>query len=597
MSNKNCVNCNVPLNAPYRFCGKCGTRQPQQQQPQKAVQNKSSNTPKHKVCPNCNETNSFLVRFCTKCRYDFTTGAVPQQAAGLSEELRRKNSLFDKQENVTKYRKHVRDAADDGVLEDFEIEELKRLRDKLKISEELHQKLLGEYNLILGVPFSLELEVSSFNRLKAGFRGEGFLQIKATEYLNNLTIYGHSATQENQVKKSIFPRLRPGAGSKRWSIKIMPDTPGMYSIEFLVHVETRDGQIGWFSNKTHIQLDVPPKDAQVQNVNINFGDDAIAQLSDIQLATQSASESGYITKKHWINIEFQAELEIQAQQWLREKTSDDDTLTESDTIPPISQSMPPISQTIPPKEPKPEPKPVGPVRLDVLSGKPIKKCVISRTFNKTEKVIELIAKNHATFGHHTELPDMQILVEPIHQMTMEDPNLRKSLRISRRHFALSIERDKAYYVELSSGNGTTKDGQRLTRDQKLEIPSIQSLELAGVLEIDAERINDSVGKPSSIAIHRKNSNPNKVHVMVEKELGLWPNTPTLIGHSSRGTLTAPVRFFVDEESNLCLMNTNAGSCKIEGPGGISQDIQNNHFVVLKGKGLVIYIDNEMLILE
>ena len=39
--------------------------------------------------------------------------------------------------------------------------------------------------------------------------------------------------------------------------------------------------------------------------------------------------------------------------------------------------------------------------------------------NGEGKSIEGVAKEIASFGHHTTKPDMQILVEPIHSMTMD----------------------------------------------------------------------------------------------------------------------------------------------------------------------------------
>ena len=234
--------------------------------------------------------------------------------------------------------------------------------------------------------------------------------------------------------------------------------------------------------------------------------------------------------------------------------------------------------------------------LDILTGKPLYKFKIYRKFEGYQKEIECIAKNDATFGHHTELPDMQILVEPILEMTMEDPNLQKSLRISRRHFSLLIEDKKAYYVELSSGNGTSRRGKRLQLHQKLEIQGLEALNIAGVLDIDVERVDDETGNPSSIVIHRNNSNPNKIHAMIHHKIGLWPLTSKFVSHVKKGRVMAPACLFINETSHVCFMNLSSQDCRIEAVN-VNKKLSPNESVVLKGKDIVIYIDSEILVLE
>ena len=461
-------------------------------------------------------------------------------------------------ENIAIYKQHMEDVAEDGILEDFEVHFLNEKRKELQISEQLHEELLGKYTLIRGVPFQLDLNSDSFQQIEQNF--VGYMRVKVTEALHEMIVYTHCNILNHPIHQSNIRRLRPQSGYKDISVCMIPYQSGSYVFEILIKVITKEQQVGWYINQTPIDVLISTSQGGVKHVQLKIEDTLSNTSKDV---SQSV----------WSNLAFVAEHPDDAEIWLKNKQSTQDEPVQKEE----NASLKSTFSIMPP--------------MDLLSGTPLQKCKIT-LIEETEKQIECIVKSKVSFGHHTTLSDMQILVEPIHSFTNDDPNLAKSLQISRKHFEISFEENSIYFSDLGSSNGTFFNKQRLKRQERITIENRIPLTIANVLDIEIERINDSNGMPSAAIIHRVNSNPNKCHVILHQQLGLWFEQNFELGQSVSEDKMAPLSLFCNERNELCLQNNQFFRCTILETNGNTIQLEKQQSIILKGSTLLIEVNEE-----
>ena len=133
--------------------------------------------------------------------------------------------------------------------------------------------------------------------------------------------------------------------------------------------------------------------------------------------------------------------------------------------------------TVPPKvEPEPEPEPVGPQRMDVASGRPVKNAMITLNIDNKEFVLFIFTRDELFFGRDGNRSDV-VAIEPVQPHHLHAENIQKE-------HAHQFPSHEHLYREWSTddsgcgrGNGTTLNGRKLAPETDsgcLTTPSLSS---------------------------------------------------------------------------------------------------------------------------
>ena len=580
--NSTCVKCSAPLRPNAKFCTICGEKQPVREKRQEMMH-----------CPQCGTDRKTGYNFCTKCNYDFKNerpSALSQSS--IPQKVQTARGL-DLPQNVKQYKTHIAEYAEDGVLEAFEEKQLNQHQQRLKISDAKHRELLQAFpDLIIGIPFNFQLEIGSFKSLKTGHRGMGIVRFTADRSFSDCIIYGWSATDYNKIDKKRCFTIRANI-SERWTMGIEPKIPGSYDMEYVLEFKLRSGKRVYFKNRTPILLMVPKEGDTIQNVNISFGDKAIAQFKDGMPIPSQTSNSGFRQQDSWQDIEFSPILVEEFNYWKSEKSGQAyvEFKERRSLVNPNPSGL--SFQEVVEKVPEPD----GPEHYDTLVGAPLTSFEVVWEYGGIDNRTQVCLKDKVVFGRpFGGQADFKLSVEPIKDYAIvngkpKDPNLQKTFRVSAAHMQLGINTNGVYMIDKSS-NGTKINNTRVQKSKPVNITTKTMVALGDVLDLTVQPLFEKSGITGGVLVRRPKNSTHKSYIMVNGTVGIWPMLSTLFGDVCKGGVEAPLLLERKRNGNVVLKNNRVSECIVE-----TQALSIQDSIVLKGDKIVLFLDDKVLSLE
>jgi len=132
--------------------------------------------------------------------------------------------------------------------------------------------------------------------------------------------------------------------------------------------------------------------------------------------------------------------------------------------------------------------------------------VVQWNYEGEERTTFLHAKHTLEFGRESTC-DVCLRVEPVES----EKNKEATLKISRRHFRLSVENDTVQIIDLGSAYGTNVDASKLETNKPFVLRSAETVTVADVLRLSV-RIEKSDDKIHAVRLRRVNNLPGTEYI-------------------------------------------------------------------------------------
>jgi len=132
--------------------------------------------------------------------------------------------------------------------------------------------------------------------------------------------------------------------------------------------------------------------------------------------------------------------------------------------------------------------------------------VVQWNYEGVERTTILYAKQTLEFGRESTC-DVCLRVEPVEV----EENKEATLKISRRHFRLSVENGAVHIVDLGSAYGTSVDSSKLEANKPVSLRSAETVMVADSLRLSV-RIEKSDGKINAVRLRRMNNLPGTEYI-------------------------------------------------------------------------------------
>jgi formylglycine-generating enzyme required for sulfatase activity len=176
------------------------------------------------MCSKCGAAMEPGDRFCGSC------AGPPREVAETPEA-------------VAQYEEALREFASDGVLEDWERDELTHMRRDLGVSEATHAALLAKYQPVREkLPVVLELDEATLSGFAVGAQGVVRARIKngGPRALKNV-VARHAVTGESGLREHAVRLLGPGR-DEVFMMVVQLERPGQYVLETVLSVQDMLGK-------------------------------------------------------------------------------------------------------------------------------------------------------------------------------------------------------------------------------------------------------------------------------------------------------------------------------------------------------------------
>lgn len=492
---KTCINpaCRAQIPPQNLFCGACGHSQAPQASPQVLA-----GSPK---CQDCNAVIVGQERFCQQC------GAMTP--AAYAESLRT-------------LRAQIVEFNEDGVIEDWELNELNKLSASLRVKEADYKRLLKEVGCFIGLPVGLALDTESCF-LKAGSpttlrvallnkRGED------VGLLRKATLTYQCSTSRHVHSRDFRGAIAPGKQKQTTLTVDAPPSEGQYRLEGVIEAQFRDGR----SFRGHFEL--PPLVAaarqsaqgpQALNIHVQ-GDGALVKQGNSLMnaaMTQSAGEFR-VASGVWQPVEVNPLSSLDFDQWCLE--------VRHRVNPELSRQAAVVGE--------PQPCRAVLLRFQQLANHSGRGLIRDVWFHQGDVV---------TLGRDQSRADLLALVEPYEPPEQHPENVLASRRISSAHIEMQLKERGAVFRDLNSSNGTSADGAKVSPNTPLPISTGMEIDLAGSLTLCPEVFTGDDGRAHALHIRRVNNMPERSYALAPEGIGLWPSTNNILGPRRRGGRHAP----------------------------------------------------------
>ena len=242
------------------------------------------------ICSKCSASMSEGERFCGSC------GGTPKD-------------LVENPEQVAKYKTILADFAADGVLEDWEEEELALQRQKLGISPATHEALNAKYQPLREVlPVGLEVDQSTVREFVVGTQGVIRARVVngGSRPLRNVSV--RFVTPGAAVFSEHAARILRPRGDEVLLAALALTTPGQFAVSFVLRCEDMDGNAAYFKADPLPYRVAKEAGAGPQNIQVNLdassmrvaGDPLVHLGSGATSATPSGG--GVLTDAKWVAL-------------------------------------------------------------------------------------------------------------------------------------------------------------------------------------------------------------------------------------------------------------------------------------------------------
>ncbi len=239
------------------------------------------------------------VRYCEKC-------GVPREVVETAA-------------SVAQYEEAVRMFASDGVLEDFETEELERLRGELGITPATHAALMAKYQPVKEqLPITLELDESTLTGFMAGAQGvvRARVQNGGQRPFKNV-LARHAVSGERDVREHAVRLLGPGRYDV-FAMVVQLERGGQYLLETVLSVQDMLGKAQYYRADPHPFRVGEPSRGGPQSVSVNVDASAMRVSADSLVslgAVPTGASGGSLSEVRWLAVPLRLIAPEEWRQW------------------------------------------------------------------------------------------------------------------------------------------------------------------------------------------------------------------------------------------------------------------------------------------
>lgn len=546
--------CGAELQPGQKFCMECGTKQPSQV-PEPPV-------PSAVSCTNCGAV--VTGRFCMECGTPapaHETAPVASAGGGGTAATRPTAPALPSKPSpasrpsppprpspskaaLEEYNALLEEFSSDGVLDDGERHALRQHRSRLGIDDRVHERMIAEKGLFVGMPIALEYDPKNLF-LRQGSPTSLAMALRncssdGGDYVKSVHIdYTCSTSSEVESRN-----LRGIAQGRRGQLSFRispPPSAGLYTLNGVLEATFMDGRTvrGRFQMPA---LKAAPsfRGTGPQSVNINLQGDANMIKGGLLSGGRMTEEpTGEICAASgtWREVDLQPATEDEVYQWRR--------AAESKNAPSAVQLA---------AEVRGEPLPCRGVVVRIQQ-------VTTRPGTIPTQDLWFMASDEVLMGRDANRSDVQAAIEPFDPPAEHPENVQQSMRISSCHIKFRLDRRVAVATDQGSANGTFAAGKRVNPRESLELRSGIELNLASALDLKPEVFMGDDGFAHALRIRRVNNVPERSYVLAPGGLGIWPGDWALAGPRTRDGQRAPV--VLDWHlRGLCVRNVGHRSVKL-----------------------------------
>ena len=422
-------------------------------------------------------------------------------------------------ESVALYARRVEEACADGKLEDWELDQLEKLRAKLGIRHATHDRLLAQHRLTTtsGFLLALAVEEKSIQEFQAGQRGVVRWRIvnPLTDAVYRLVVY-HGIDGKSGVDTHRMGSLKPG-GSDDFALSQQLDEAGQFQLNALIACESDIGEQHHFYAEavTFRVATAAATGPQVVHMNIDMSSAKVAQLNDVGLGSatnRTEATGGLMSGAKWRELKLTSTSPPDFATRLQRLESGPPTRTSSmagrvsgagEQKQSWSGDLSSVSW-------------IGSAAATVTPGQRTVRWSSGMTTNE----VIVLPSSTVTFGRDPTRANIRLAVEPYAPPEEFQDNFNKSMRFSGLHCSVTIGEVSAEFAHLGSTPSTFVGDALLTT--KLVIPRAP---MDMVLGRDAQYPSGSLtlrlrvlpqpsGRVGAVLIERRNNIPERSYLQV-----------------------------------------------------------------------------------
>lgn len=222
-------------------------------------------------------------------------------------------ALLETAENIQLYEENLRDFASDGVIEDWEDEELLRLRNELQIGQATHERLVQQYKpLATTLPLGFDIDQATFTGfvidrsglLRARLRNDGDRPLRhvAIHYITS----GDTSLRHHEARV---------IGPKRddcFQCSLRFSQAGHYSLEAVLKAEDTRGREQYYRAVPAGFLVGESTNEGPTSVTYNIDNSKSAAITEFDLNGTSSRDGGAIQSASWRAVQLKP---ISAEDW------------------------------------------------------------------------------------------------------------------------------------------------------------------------------------------------------------------------------------------------------------------------------------------
>jgi formylglycine-generating enzyme required for sulfatase activity len=251
------------------------------------------------ICSKCGAGMEAEDRFCGSC------GGPPKE-------------LVETAEAVAEYEAILREFASDNTLEDWENEELTRLRSELGISHATHERLVLQYQpLSEKLPVTLELDESTLSGFVVGAQGVVRARVKngGQRPLKNV-VARHAVSGESELREHSARILGPGR-DEVFMMAVQLEVAGQYVLETVLSAQDMRGNAQYYRAAPQGFRVGERAGSGPQSVTMNI--DATKSAAIFEglgtVGTNAASGGGALHEVRWLELGLRLMTPDEWQQW------------------------------------------------------------------------------------------------------------------------------------------------------------------------------------------------------------------------------------------------------------------------------------------